>query len=135
MLFRSSVVCTKLGVHLTRGTWLNTTFLPKNTESRFPRPTHQRKCVNSGGLRANQVVWVKCTTSAECKTIRIAVSAVMDVLAKPLKVRSLVLISKWFIKWFWISIQIGIWAGSLVIRGYPSPLIDECYLTIKLENL
>ena len=24
------------------------------------------------------MVWVKCTTSAECKTIRIAVSAVMD---------------------------------------------------------
>ena len=40
------------------------------------------------------IVWVKCTNSAECKTIRIAVSTVMDMLAELLKVRFLVLISK-----------------------------------------
>ena len=28
----------------------------------------------------------------------------------------------------------GFWAGSLVIGGYPSPLVDECYLTIKLKT-
>ena len=39
------------------------------------------------------IVWVKCATSAECKTIRIAVSAVMDVLVMPLKVRH----------WFWFQ--------------------------------
>ena len=27
----------------------------------------------------------------------------------------------------------GFWAGSLVIGGYPSPLVDECYLTVKLS--
>ena len=31
-------------------------------------------------------MWVKCATSAECKSIRIAVSTVMDMLAMSLKV-------------------------------------------------
>ena len=47
-----------------------------------------------GSSYTGYIVWVKCTTSAECKTIRIAVSTVMDMLAKPLQVRFFVLISE-----------------------------------------
>ena len=78
-------------------------------------------------------MWVKLYNLCRVlRTIRIAVSTVMDMLAKPLQVRLWFLFLKDFIKWFWISIQSGIWAGSLVIGGYPSPLVDECYLTLKL---
>ena len=76
--------------------------------------------------RENRVVWGKCTTSAECKTIRIAVSAVMDVLVMPLKVRCWFCFNKDLINLFWISIQMG-WAGSLVTGGYPSPLVMNDY--------
>ena len=31
-----------------------------------------------GDTKASRILWVKCATSAECKTIRIAVSTVMD---------------------------------------------------------
>ena len=67
-------------------------------------------------------MWVKCTTSAECKTIRIAVSAVMDVLVMPLKVRCWFCFQKDLINCFGISIP-WVWAGSLVTGGYPSPLM------------
>ena len=43
-------------------------------------------------------MWVKLYTSAERKTIRIAVSTVMNMLAKLLQVRILVLVSKRFAK-------------------------------------
>ena len=52
-------------------------------------------------------MWGKCTTSAECKTIRIAVSAVMDVLAELLKVRCWFCFQKDLKTLFWNSIHCG----------------------------
>ena len=63
------------------------------------------------------------------KSIRIAASAVMDMLAKPLQVRFLVFdfkrLHQMVMKW-----KLG---RCLVIGGYPSPFMCECYLTIKLR--
>jgi hypothetical protein len=39
---------------------------------------HISLCREVAHMMSSRMVWVKCTTSAECKTIRIAVSAVMD---------------------------------------------------------
>jgi hypothetical protein len=39
---------------------------------------HTSLCWDVTHTISNWMVWVKCTTSAECKTIRIAASAVMD---------------------------------------------------------
>ena len=62
----------------------------------YSRPLTKGSGGDIGQCRTNQrkhVLWVKLYTSAECQTIRIAVSTVMDMLAKPLKVSS----------WFWFS--------------------------------
>jgi hypothetical protein len=39
---------------------------------------HMTVCGEVAHTMSSRMVWVKCTTSAECKTIRIAASAVMD---------------------------------------------------------
>jgi len=39
---------------------------------------HMLLCGEVAHTMSSRMVWVKCTTSAECKTIRIAASAVMD---------------------------------------------------------
>ena len=76
-------------------------------------------------------MWEKCTTSAECKTIRIAVSTVMDVLAIPLTVRCWFCFQKDLKNLFWNSIHCVLGgeplAVSLVTGGYPSPLVMNDY--------
>ena len=61
----------------------------------------------------------------------------MDVLAELLKVRCWFCFQKDLKNLFWNSIHCVLggepWAGSLVIGGYPSPFMCECYLTIKLR--
>jgi hypothetical protein len=39
---------------------------------------HRMLCGDDAHTMSIQIVWVKCTTSAECKSIRIAESSVMD---------------------------------------------------------
>ena len=41
-------------------------------------PEYLRYCGIVGDTKASRILWVKCATSAECKTIRIDVSTVMD---------------------------------------------------------
>ena len=59
-------------------------------------------------------MWVKLYNLCRVlRTIQIAMSTIMDMLAKPLQVRFLVLFSKDLIKLFWISIQMGCWQVAL----------------------
>ena len=56
-------------------------------------------------------MWVNLYTSAECKTIRIAVSTVMGMLAKLLQVRFLVCFQKTLLNGFgslskWVSVAV-----------------------------
>jgi hypothetical protein len=44
----------------------------------YPNPAYLRMMVRGVSRRIYRMVWVKCTTSAECKPIRIAESSVMD---------------------------------------------------------
>ena len=50
-----------------------------------------------------RILWGKCTTSAECKTIRIAVSAVMDMGKAVLGIRGRFHFTEVFSKKFWKS--------------------------------
>jgi hypothetical protein len=44
----------------------------------YPNPAYLCMTVRGGSRWINRILWVKCTTSAECKSIRIAESLVMD---------------------------------------------------------
>jgi hypothetical protein len=80
---------------------------------------HRLLCGDDAHTISIRMVWVKCTTSAECKSIRIAVSAVMDGWdGRCLAVMPLVLFKKVFMgkgkrKWFGVPMGVLPWKISL----------------------
>jgi hypothetical protein len=70
------------------------------------------------------MVWVKCTTSAECKTIRIAESSVMD-----LEWPYLTCVEFWFYKMIsekWNLYRTGYLEGTAVAREWFGVLERYC---------
>jgi hypothetical protein len=87
---------------------------------------HMLLCGEDAHTISIRMLWVKCTTSAECKSIRIAMSSVMD----GWNGRCLAQCQFWFTKWFlenaeWCRTEYS--EGTVVARVWIGVLAGYCW--------